>query len=745
MLSEEVIDKVVERLANRIDKANEYILKEIGASIKKVGTITPSKRNQLIQALKYGGDYDKIVEKLAKITNMNVYDIYRMFDEVAKNDYRFAKQFYDYRDIKYIPYSQNLALQNQIRALASMTANEYLNFTNTKALGFGWVDEKTGEVTYKGLQETYYDLLDEAVLSISQGKETFDSAMYRQLKNIGESGLKVIYESGRAIRLDSAVRMSMKSALTNMHMEMQKQLGEEFDSDGVEISVHSNPAPDHEEAQGKQFSTIKPSDDELSEFDKLQTTGVATAYDGTEIDMHLELKSGDTASSFRPIGTLNCYHYIFSIVLGVSKPQYTNEQLQQIRDNNNKGFDLDGKHYTNYQGMQLQRKIETEIRKQKDNLTIGKASDNKELIDKSNTKLTQLRTKYKELNEASGLKPKLNRLKTADFKDKIIEKTSVSGIEEPKVDALSMPNQDTNTFFISKEQQLSKYKEKKAMYNKQLEKAKLDVSQDLEAIKKHNIDINGGSALATYYRNGLTRIKDLKQKISELGDGKFEDKTIVLKDYDSCKELLQYQNIQLHDDMKDMDKKLLIENTGQLYRLNEKYPVVANQIQKSELNVYNDIKQNSTTYAQTQGLRLEYNNRYFKDYDFLKEKEASDGRTNWHYLTDEKYDTIYTTTHEYGHILQRRYNNAYNDTREWRNQKSWKDFDKMTMEGIYSIAKRETNLNVTELKKKYLTDYGISKRNFEAFAEIFAGMELGIDNPLTRAMKEYLEEMNKWM
>lgn len=730
MLSEEVIDKVVERLVNRIDRANEYILRQIGASIKKVGTITPSKRNQLIQALKYGGDYDKIVKKLAKITNMNVYDIYRIFDEVAKNDYRFAKQFYDYRGLKYVPYKDNKLLQQQVRALASMTANEYLNFTNTKALGFGLVDEKTGEVTYKGLKEAYYDLLDEAVLSISQGKETFNEAMFRQLNSFGESGLKVIYENGRTVRLDSIIRMNTKTALTNLHTEMQKQIGEEIGADGVEISVHNNPAPDHEEVQGKQFSN--------EEWDKLQTTGVATTYDKKHIDM---IKY----NSFRPIGTMNCYHYPFSIILGVNKPQYTNKQLQQIRDKNNEGFELDGKHYTNYQGTQLQRKLETEIRKQKESLVLGKASGNQELIDKSNLKLTQLNRKYSELNKVSGLPPKYERLRIADFKDKIIEKTSVSGIEEPKVDVLSMSNQDTNTFFISKEQQLSKYKEKKAMYNKQLEKAKLDVSQDLEAIKKHNIDINGGSALATYYRNGLTRIKDLKQKISELGDGKFEDKTIVLKDFDSCKELLQYQNIQLHDDMKDMDKKLLIENTGQLYRLNEKYPVVANQIQKSELNIYNDIKQNSTTYAQTQGLRLEYNNRYFKDYDFLKEKEASDGRTNWHYLTDEKYDTIYTTTHEYGHILQRRYNNAYNDTREWRNQKSWKDFDKMTMEGIYSIAKRETKLNVTELKKKYLTDYGISKRNFEAFAEIFAGMELGIDNPLTRAMKEYLEEMSKWM
>ena len=400
MLSEEVIDKVVERLVNRIEQTNTYILTEMGKSVKRIGTISASERMQLVQILKYGGDYDKIVKKIAEITEKNVYDIYKIFDEVAKHDYIFAKQFYDYRGIKYIPYSQNLALQNQIRALASITAGEYLNLTRTKALGFGLVD-KEGNITFKGLQDTYYDLLDEAVLSVSQGKETFDSAMYRQLKNIGESGLKVVYENGRTMRLDSAIRMNMKSALTNMHMEMQKQVGKEFDSDGVEISVHNNPAEDHQFAQGRQFSN--------EEFDKLQETGQATTYDGMKIDMF-------KGRSFRPIGEYNCYHYIFTIVLGVSKPTHSNEQLQKIIDDNEKGFELDGKHYTMYEGTQMQRQLETAIRKQKDEYMIGKAGGNEQLMSESQMKIKALTRRYKELSEVSGLSIKRERMRVQGYK-----------------------------------------------------------------------------------------------------------------------------------------------------------------------------------------------------------------------------------------------------------------------------------------------------------------------------------------
>ena len=88
MLSEETIEKLTERLANRIEQGNTYILEQIAKSINKIGSLTPSKAQQLAMIMRYGGDYDKIVRKLAKITKINVKDIYKIFKEVAKqNDF----------------------------------------------------------------------------------------------------------------------------------------------------------------------------------------------------------------------------------------------------------------------------------------------------------------------------------------------------------------------------------------------------------------------------------------------------------------------------------------------------------------------------------------------------------------------------------------------------------------------------------------------------------------------------------
>ena len=96
-------------------------------------------------------------------------------------------------------------------------------------------------------------------------------------------------------------------------------------------------------------------------------------------------------------------------MLGVNKPQYTDKQLEEDKKKNKEGFDFEGKHYSNYEGEQLQRLIEREIRKQKDIQILAKASGDKELTLQAQTKITQLTTKYKQLCNVSGLP---NKLKT---------------------------------------------------------------------------------------------------------------------------------------------------------------------------------------------------------------------------------------------------------------------------------------------------------------------------------------------
>ena len=78
---------------------------------------------------------------------------------------------------------------------------------------------------------------------------------------------------------------------------------------------------------------------------------------------------------------------------------------------NEKGFDYEGKHYTNYEGTQLQRKIETAIREQKETQILAESSENELLMQDSSRKLRILNKKYREVSSISGLPTKMERLK----------------------------------------------------------------------------------------------------------------------------------------------------------------------------------------------------------------------------------------------------------------------------------------------------------------------------------------------
>ena len=401
MLTDEVINKVIDRVVLRMEEANTYVLKKMGESIKRLRSLTPSQAQQLAQIMRYGGDYDKIVRELSKISKLNIKDIYKIFEEVSKDDYRFAQQFYKYRNKKYIPYENNEALKKQVDAIARITADKYTNITNT----MGFATKRNGKIVYTNLARTYQNLLDRAVLSVSQGKLSFDTEMSNIIKELATSGIKTIdYASGRSIRVDSAVRMALQDGLRTLHNETQEIIGEQFGADGVEVSVHMNPAPDHMYVQGKQFSK--------EEFDKFQNDEDAVSYDGTKFPAESE----ETGRDRRSISQYNCYHNITSIVLGVSKPRYSDKELEKIIKKGNKKFTFNGKKYNKYEGEQLQRKIETEIRKAKDTQIMAKASGDKDLVMSTQAKVTQLTNKYKELLDVSGLDSKLERAKVTGYR-----------------------------------------------------------------------------------------------------------------------------------------------------------------------------------------------------------------------------------------------------------------------------------------------------------------------------------------
>ena len=213
-MTDEQAEILVERLVRRIEQANTYFLMQMGENIKQIRELTSSEAYKLVQILKYDGSYKKIVKEIARYTKLNVSEIEEIFKEYAKKDRMFYKEFYKYRNK---PFVESKALEIERKALTNIAKNEMYNFTRENVLGYTIRDVK-GKPQFYGLKETYNRVLDEALLNVGQGKVTFDSAMTRIMKDIGGSGLKTIeYESGRSVRLDSVVRMHLRSRLRELH------------------------------------------------------------------------------------------------------------------------------------------------------------------------------------------------------------------------------------------------------------------------------------------------------------------------------------------------------------------------------------------------------------------------------------------------------------------------------------------------------------------------------------------------
>ena len=96
MMNEFEIDKLMQPLINRQEQINMTILTKIAERVKAINTILPSDVYKLEQ-LKTGEDVREINRKIAELTRLQEKEIKKIIKTVAKDAYKDAKPYYDYR------------------------------------------------------------------------------------------------------------------------------------------------------------------------------------------------------------------------------------------------------------------------------------------------------------------------------------------------------------------------------------------------------------------------------------------------------------------------------------------------------------------------------------------------------------------------------------------------------------------------------------------------------------------------
>lgn len=375
------LEDLAELASRGLFRLNSKILKALGKQIANA-------RNGGFDRISILSNADREAERLLleilKELNIATAEASEIYAQAAKLAYQDMNKCYAARGLTQIPIDQQRAIVNFVQGIAATTRETFANLSNTTAIGFR-VLGLDGKVRYKAFRRHYHDLVDQAISEVATGQVDYRSAFRHAMRQTADSGIRIIdYESGYSRRLDSAMRQNILDGVKDIAHEVAKQAGEQFGADGVEISAHNNCAPDHLPYQGRQFSK--------QEFEDIQE------------------------SLHREFGMWNCRHTIFSIILGLSEPLYTEEERQQMITQSTAVKEFEGKSYTAYEATQLQRRIETEIRKRKDRVILAKEAGDDIGRRVEQLKINQLQDKYLELSKTFELPLAKDRMTVAEFR-----------------------------------------------------------------------------------------------------------------------------------------------------------------------------------------------------------------------------------------------------------------------------------------------------------------------------------------
>lgn len=375
MLRAEEIEALRDASTDLLRPVIEYLLRDIAERVAKAGQLTATAQYETWKLQQLGvsqRDLRTYLKKALKVSNAKLRQLLTQSAEVGYN--------YDLSSlstVRAIPFEENEAVQQIVRATIAQTQGTLENLTKT----LGMVDPY-GNVN--PLRDTYRKCMDYAFEQVSSGAVDYNTAIREATRNLAAKGVEYIdYESGVTTSLEAAVRRNIMGALGLMQEQISQYNHDQYGATGWEIDAHSNSAPDHEPIQGKQYTD--------AEYEALNNSLV------------------------RRIGTLNCGHSANPIVYGASIPQYTPEELEEMRQKNETGISFRGKHYTGYEATQRQRQFERAIRAQKRKILIDKATGDSEKLETDQIKLQLLQQDYKAFSKAAGLRTQHERLEKVGF------------------------------------------------------------------------------------------------------------------------------------------------------------------------------------------------------------------------------------------------------------------------------------------------------------------------------------------
>lgn len=353
------------------------IMQDIIRRIKINDEITRSADWQIYRLAQIGQSKKEIQKYIQNALKLAEEDIEKLYEDAIQTGYVRDKDLYDKVGKDFIPFKENLELQQLIQATITQTKSQMVNITQT----LGFAIDMGGKRVFTPLSEYLQKTLDKALMEVGTGAFDYNSTLKSVVSEMTKSGIRTVdYESGWTNRIEVAARRALMTGITQVTNHINDRNADELGTDLFEVSWHATARPTHQVWQGRVYSR--------KELVDICGLGTVTGLLGA-----------------------NCYHSYYPFIPGISKRQWTDEQLDQMNAKENAPKKYNGKEYTTYEATQYQRKLETLMRKQRQDIKLLKSGGATEddLIN-AMAKYRGTMEKYKNFSKAMKLPQQRERI-----------------------------------------------------------------------------------------------------------------------------------------------------------------------------------------------------------------------------------------------------------------------------------------------------------------------------------------------
>ena len=209
-LHNEIIKQIVERIALRLDRGDDYIL--------------TARDKWQIEVLQDAGFLREDIEKaIAKYTGLMQTEIAEAMEEAGVKAIDDDNEVYQAAGLSPLPLGQSPHLIRLMQRTYEATAGEWINFTRTTA---------------DASQQQFIQACDKAYTMVASGASGYGQAFVDAINGIVENGVRVTYPSGHTDTIETATLRCIRTGVSQATAEITDARMDEMDWDIILVSSH---------------------------------------------------------------------------------------------------------------------------------------------------------------------------------------------------------------------------------------------------------------------------------------------------------------------------------------------------------------------------------------------------------------------------------------------------------------------------------------------------------------------------